>query len=163
MGVPTDWLEMATGAEMVSSKILYALGYFVLENYIVYLERDQLVLADGAESVTSSGGRRDIIKEDIDNFLLDAARDSERGYRAIATRIPGSNSRARDNPSGLLSMPSTSNPLRRRKIIQRPAPHPASRIRAFLGSFSRYTPRVVSCSHSRRCSSISSSRQYSPR
>ncbi len=29
---PTNWLEMASGAEMVSSKILCVLGYFVLEN-----------------------------------------------------------------------------------------------------------------------------------
>ena len=87
---PKGWLEMATGADVVSSKILYALGYFVPENYIVYLEREQLALADGAESVTSSGGSRDIIEEDIENFLLDVARDPERGYRAVATRIPGS-------------------------------------------------------------------------
>ena len=87
---PKGWLEMATGADVVSSKILYALGYFVPENYIVYLEREQLALADGAESVTSSGGSRDIIEEDIENFLLAVARDPERGYRAVATRIPGS-------------------------------------------------------------------------
>ncbi len=87
---PEGWLEMATGADVVSSKILYALGYFVPENYIVYLEREQLALADGAESITSSGGTRDIIEQDIDNFLLDVARDPERGYRAVATRIPGS-------------------------------------------------------------------------
>ena len=40
---PPDYLEMSTGAEMVSSKIAYALGYNVLENYIVYFQRTQMV------------------------------------------------------------------------------------------------------------------------
>ena len=87
---PPGWLEMATGAEMVSSKFLYALGYFVPETYIVYFERDRLVLADGSERVTSAGDLQDLIDLDIDVFLDDVARDSERGYRATAIRIPGS-------------------------------------------------------------------------
>ncbi len=81
---------MATGAEMVSSKFLYALGYFVPETYIVYFERDRLVLADGSERVTSAGDLQDLIDLDIDVFLDDVARDPERGYRATAIRIPGS-------------------------------------------------------------------------
>ena len=81
---------MATGAEKVSSKFLYALGYFVPETYIVYFERDRLVLADGSERVTSAGDLQDLIDLDIDVFLDDVARDPERGYRATAIRIPGS-------------------------------------------------------------------------
>ena len=75
---------------MVASKIFYALGYNVLENYIVYFERDQLVASEAGEDVTSMGERRDLTEEDIDNFLKKVARDPEKGYRAVATRVPGS-------------------------------------------------------------------------
>ena len=87
---PPGWLEMANGAEVVTSKFLYALGYFVPETYIVYFERDRLVLADGSERVTSAGDLQDLIDLDIDVFLDDVARDLERGFRAAAIRIPGS-------------------------------------------------------------------------
>ncbi len=82
---PPDHLEMSTGASMVASKIMYALGYNVLENYIVYFERDQLVASEAGEDVTSMGERRDLTEEDIDNFLKKVARDPEKGYRAVAT------------------------------------------------------------------------------
>jgi len=84
---PKGGLEMATGAEMVSSKFFYALGYYVPENYIVYFDRERLKLADGSERITSSGGTQDMIEQDIDVFLNDVARDPERGYRAVASRV----------------------------------------------------------------------------
>ncbi len=85
---PVGYLEMATGATMVSSRALYALGYYVPENYIVYFGRDQLVASKAGEDITSMGKTRDLTEENIDNFLKRAARDPERGYRAVATRAP---------------------------------------------------------------------------
>ena len=82
--------EMGTAAEMISSRFFHALGYHVPENYIVYFERERMVLADGGEAVSSAGELRDIIDKDVDSFLLDVASDAERGYRAVATRVPGS-------------------------------------------------------------------------
>jgi len=85
---PVGYPELATGAEMVSSKLYYAAGYNVTENYVVYLDRDQLEIAPGAESITSQGDLRDLIPEDIDTFLHFVAQPSDHGYRAVATRIP---------------------------------------------------------------------------
>jgi hypothetical protein len=85
---PAGFLEMATGAEMVSSRALYALGYYVTENYVVYFERDQVEAAPGGEDITSMGKIRDLTEENIDNFLKRVALDPERGYRAVATRAP---------------------------------------------------------------------------
>ena len=42
---PVGYLEMATGAEVVASRIFYALGYYVPENYIVYFDRDEIEAA----------------------------------------------------------------------------------------------------------------------
>jgi hypothetical protein len=85
---PPDYLEMSTGAEMVSSKIFHALGYNTLENYIVYFPRAQMVASEAGEQITSMGERRDLTDEDIDSFLKTVAMDRQRGYRAVATRVP---------------------------------------------------------------------------
>ena len=85
---PPGNLEMSTGAEMVSSKIFYALGYNVLENYIVYFPRTQMVASEAGEEITSMGDRRDLTEKDIDSFLKTVAVDRQRGYRAVATRVP---------------------------------------------------------------------------
>lgn len=87
---PKQHLELQTGAELVSSKFYYAAGYNTLENYLVYFERDQLVIPEGAEEITSIGELRDLIPEDLDDFLSFVGRDAGRGYRAVATRAPGS-------------------------------------------------------------------------
>jgi hypothetical protein len=84
------WPEMATGADVVSSKFLYALGYHVPESYIVYVERDRLAIEEGAERVTSLGGTQDLKEIDVDDFLKDVAADGSGVYRATATRVPGS-------------------------------------------------------------------------
>ena len=86
---PPGNLEMSTGAEMVSSKIFYAFGYNVLENYIVYFQRSQMVPSEAGEEITSMGERRDLTDEDLDSFLKTAASDRQRGYRAVATRVSG--------------------------------------------------------------------------
>ena len=80
--------ELATGAEMVSSKFYYAAGYHTLENYLVTIGRDRLVLADGAEKISSQGAMRDLIDEDIDSFLKTVDRRGDGTWRAVATRAP---------------------------------------------------------------------------
>ncbi len=87
---PPGYLGLATGAEVVASKLFFALGYNVTENYIVDFQRDQLLLAEGAQGVTSMGDQRELLDTDVDNFLDDVARDPLSGYRAVATLVPGS-------------------------------------------------------------------------
>ena len=90
---PPDYLEMSTGAEMVSSKIAYALGYNVLENYIVYFQRAQVVPSEAGERITSMGEREDLTDDDIDSFLKTVAVDRQRGYRAVAPAFPSTGTR----------------------------------------------------------------------
>jgi hypothetical protein len=84
-----DWPEMATGADVVASKFLHALGYNVPESYIVHVERDRLQIAEGAERVTSVGGTQDLKEIDIEDFLQGVAGNPAAGCRAVATRVPG--------------------------------------------------------------------------
>ena len=85
---PEGYGELWTGAEMVSSRIYYAAGYNTMQNHLVYFHRDRLVVAKGGEKVTSFGNMRDLTDEDVDAFLEHVVPDSERGYRAVATRAP---------------------------------------------------------------------------
>ncbi len=77
--------EMATGAEMVSSRIFHALGYHVPENYIVRVDRNRVVPSASGEGISSAGARRTLTDEDLDTFFDYAARDADGGYRAVAS------------------------------------------------------------------------------
>jgi len=85
---PPGHAEMTTGAEMVSSKIFYALGYHVPSNYLVHFTRDELVASVYGDRITSAGAARPLTEEDLDFFLRNVARSSDGGYRAVATHVP---------------------------------------------------------------------------
>src|SRR5688572_30454181 len=76
--------EVSTAAQVVSSHILHAIGYHVPECYIVTFSREKLVLAEGAEIVSSAGNKRALTEEDIDAFLKQVSRTGPRRYRAVA-------------------------------------------------------------------------------
>lgn len=84
-----DWrsnYELATGADVMGSKFFYALGYFVPENYIVYLNPEQLVVEPGTRLIDYRGVEREMKQADISKVLQDLPRDPKTGkYRAIAS------------------------------------------------------------------------------
>jgi hypothetical protein len=70
--------EVETGADVVVQRLLFAAGYNVPENDVVYLTRTELAAAD------------DVKPEDIDALLARAAREPDGRYRAVASRfLPG--------------------------------------------------------------------------
>ena len=81
-------LELSTGAEVVSSKLIYALGYWTTENYLLYFDRSRLRAAAEGADITSMGETRNLLEEDIDEFLKGVPIDPGRGYRTVATRVP---------------------------------------------------------------------------
>jgi hypothetical protein len=85
---PVRNLELSTGAAMIGSRIFHALGYWVPEHYLVYLQRSELVAAPEGEEINSMGKAQKLDEEDIDLLLRKSARDPAKGYRAIALRIP---------------------------------------------------------------------------
>ncbi len=82
---PRSNLEMASAADVISSKFFYALGYHVPENYIVYFERRQLVVSPDASITDASGKHRRMTNRDIEEILLHTPRDPVKGYRAVAS------------------------------------------------------------------------------
>ena len=81
-------LELSTGAEVVSSKLMYAVGYWTTENYLLYFDRSQLRAAPEGADITSMGEARNLLEEDIDEFLKGVPVDPAHGYRAVAIRVP---------------------------------------------------------------------------
>jgi hypothetical protein len=85
---PLDYEGLATGAELVTSRFLYALGYHVAENYLVRFERSQLVAHPEGQAVSSAGKPRALLPGDIDALLRRVPLGSGRMYRATAMRLP---------------------------------------------------------------------------
>jgi hypothetical protein len=86
---PAGYLGMATGTEVLATKLLWALGYHVPENHLAWVRRDQLVVGDKATIRTPSGRRR-MRLADIDAVVRGAARERDGSYRMVASkRIEG--------------------------------------------------------------------------
>ena len=83
---PIDYPELATGADMITSKILHAAGYNVPEYYVVHFTPDRLELGDDVEFRDAMGGRRKMRRQDVTQMLLNAPRDQNGSWRAIASR-----------------------------------------------------------------------------
>jgi hypothetical protein len=77
--------EMASGAEVVATKLLFALGYHVPENYVVTFRRDELTVASGARFRDTNGKKRPMTSADVDRVLARAAQSSGGTYRALAS------------------------------------------------------------------------------
>jgi hypothetical protein len=84
---PRGHAGLATGAQIVTSRFLHALGYFVIEDYLVRFDRTQLVAHPSGQAVSSAGKPRALVTEDIDSFLRALPQDAG-AYRTVATRLP---------------------------------------------------------------------------
>ena len=78
--------EMASGAEVISTKFFHAFGYNVPENYISSVRREDLVIGETATMVDTDGRQRRIRPVDLDLLLKRAARERDGRYRVLASR-----------------------------------------------------------------------------
>ncbi|HEY7498543.1 MAG TPA: hypothetical protein VH740_08515 [Vicinamibacterales bacterium] len=78
--------EMASGAEVISTKLFHAFGYHVPENYIASVQRESLVIGDGAQIEDNSGRKRQMDSRDLDMLLERAAKHADGTYRALASK-----------------------------------------------------------------------------
>jgi hypothetical protein len=83
---PPKWREMATGAEVAVTKLFHALGYFVPENHIAYLRRENLVVGERATIAAADGGERQLTTTDVDRLLRIAAQEADGSYRVVASK-----------------------------------------------------------------------------
>jgi hypothetical protein len=82
---PPENPEMATAADVVGSKFFYAFGYNVPENYILHFRRDQLQVAPDAIITDEDNRKRHLRLEDIDKILKPVRRETDGGFRGMAS------------------------------------------------------------------------------
>ena len=82
--------EMATGADQVAIRLVYALGYHVPENYLVEFAKEMLVVGKDVTLADRLGRRRRMTDRDLTEILLKVPKNENGRYRATASRaIPG--------------------------------------------------------------------------
>jgi hypothetical protein len=82
--------EMASGAEVISTKFFHAFGYNVPENYIASVHPDALRIAPGTQAADEDGRLHPMRQADVSAVLARAARRPDGSYRVLASKaLPG--------------------------------------------------------------------------
>jgi hypothetical protein len=82
--------EMASGAEVISTKFFYAFGYHTPENYIATVRRESLVIDPETQIEDRDGRRQSMTPRDLEDLLEKAARHPDGTYRVLASKaLPG--------------------------------------------------------------------------
>src|SRR4030095_13842262 len=83
---PVSNPEMATSAEVISTKFFYALGYNVPENYLVFFKRQELRVEGQAHISVGLGPDRHMTETDLDRLLAYVSVGPDNRYRAVASK-----------------------------------------------------------------------------
>jgi hypothetical protein len=87
---PLGFAEMASGAEIISTKFFHAFGYHVAENYLATFRPEDLRIAPDATMKDEDGRSRRLTRDDLDDILERAAQRPDGSFRVLASRnIPG--------------------------------------------------------------------------
>jgi hypothetical protein len=82
--------ELPSSVEVISTKILHAIGYHVPEDFIVTFDLSRLGLEPGAKIKTESGAKRPIEIGDVEQWLKNTPHTADGSIRALASRyVPG--------------------------------------------------------------------------
>ena len=84
---PPAFPELASSAELISTKIFHAIGYHVPENYLIDLDPSRLEIAPDATFRTARGDERPIRRADVTHWLKDLVRNQDGTIRALASRF----------------------------------------------------------------------------
>lgn len=84
---PPGYAEMATGAEVVSSKLFHAAGYNVPENYIAYFDPAILKLGDNVSFTDARGKKRAMTEADLKQILQKIEVQPDGRIRAVASKF----------------------------------------------------------------------------
>lgn len=86
---PPEFIELASGAEAVATRLLHALGYNVPENNAITFERERLVAAtkEDLAAIGEEDADDRITEELVDELLTQAARYPDGRLRALASKF----------------------------------------------------------------------------
>jgi hypothetical protein len=79
--------EMETGADVVTNRLLWAAGYHVPEDHVVYFRTGDLVLAPDAKLKDAFGDEHRLDRAELHRRLAEIDRDPDGRLRALASRL----------------------------------------------------------------------------
>ena len=82
---PVGHCELATGAEVIVSKFMYAIGYNVPKNEIVQLKLTDLRLSDDARMVFRDGRSREMTWKDVEHTVEQIPCYDDGSFRVVAS------------------------------------------------------------------------------
>ena len=83
---PKGFAEMASGAELISTKFFHAFGYHVAENYLATFRLEDLRVAPDATMKDEDGRARQLTFGDLIEIVAGVARQPDGSYRVLASR-----------------------------------------------------------------------------
>lgn len=87
---PVDIPELASAAEIIGTKIFYALGYHVPENYIVRVHPDRFVIREGTQTEDSFGDKMPLTEWRFRRSIRRVPRFEDGTIRVTASKyLPG--------------------------------------------------------------------------
>jgi len=78
--------ELATGAEMIGTMLYHAIGYNVVDTYIVYVDPKKVQI-DPSTTVRDASGRRAFVQADLDDIFRLGKPNADGLYRMTASRF----------------------------------------------------------------------------
>lgn len=81
-----NYPELSTSADVISTKIFYAAGYFVPESTITYFDPDKVVVGEGV-MVEEAGKERQMTQKDYREIISVAKRNEQGHIRALASKF----------------------------------------------------------------------------
>lgn len=79
--------EMGSAAEVIATKILYAAGYHVPQNSVVYFDPNILVIGERARVPDGAGGKRAMQQTDLDRILEKITVQPDGRLRCVASKF----------------------------------------------------------------------------
>ncbi|HUS68706.1 MAG TPA: hypothetical protein VMZ28_29420, partial [Kofleriaceae bacterium] len=79
--------EAETGTDVIAQRFMWAAGYSVPEDHVIYFKRDQLVLAKDAVVKAPTGEERPMTKEFLERELARVQVDEDGTIRALASQF----------------------------------------------------------------------------
>jgi len=83
---PPSHPELASGAEIIGTALYHAMGYNVVDVYLVNVDPKKITISKKA-TIRDASGRRAFVQGDRDEILRFAARNADGTYRMIASRF----------------------------------------------------------------------------
>jgi hypothetical protein len=84
---PPQYPELPSAADVIGSKVFYALGYNTPENYIVHFRREDLEISAGVTWRDAAGRKRPLTQRVLNEMLRPQPKQADGRYRAMASRF----------------------------------------------------------------------------